>query len=195
MKITIEFQHLEHTPALDERIKEKSERLNKYLDGNTHIKWHCYTAEQDHHAEVSLFGLGQEFHAKAAEDNLYKSIDKIVDGIDKRENMSTYVGDAQACDSDMPEGIGGGVNATAAPPFASTLEWLAGAKLEECHATLEQLGYGDDLSMVVDGDEEEIAEILAAVEQLAADDQKAKPKVKKFKRELARLRGRGEKFA
>jgi hypothetical protein len=48
------------------------------------------------------------------DDYFQASIDKIVDGIDKRENMSTYVGDAQACDSDMPEGIGGGVNATAA---------------------------------------------------------------------------------
>jgi putative sigma-54 modulation protein len=84
MKITIEFQHLEHTPALDERIKEKSEKLNKYLDGNTHIKWHCYTADQDHHAEVSLFGLGEEFHAKAQADNLYKTIDKIMDRLEKQ---------------------------------------------------------------------------------------------------------------
>jgi hypothetical protein len=87
----------------------------------------------------------------------------------------------------IPEGV--------PPSFASTLEWLADAKLEACHAALERIGYGDDLSMVADGDEEEIAEILAAVEQLAADDQKAKPKVKKFKRELARLRWRVYKFA
>ncbi|MBK23328.1 MAG: ribosomal subunit interface protein [Halobacteriovorax sp.] len=84
MKITIEFQHLEHTPALDERIREKSEKLNKYLDGNTHIKWHCFTTDQVHHAEVSLFGLGQEFHAKAGEDSLYKSIDKIMERLEKQ---------------------------------------------------------------------------------------------------------------
>ena len=84
MKITIEFQHMEHTPALDERIKEKSEKLNKYLEGNTHIKWHCYTNEQDHHAEVSLFGLGQEFHAKAHADNLYKTMDIIMERLEKQ---------------------------------------------------------------------------------------------------------------
>ena len=50
------------------------------------------------------------------DDYFQASIDKIVTCIEQRENMSTYAGDAKACDSEMPKGIGGGVNATAAPP-------------------------------------------------------------------------------
>ena len=33
MKLKISFKHLEHTPALDERIKEKSQKLKKYFEG------------------------------------------------------------------------------------------------------------------------------------------------------------------
>lgn len=84
MKITIEFQHLEHTPALDDRIREKSEKLSKFFDGDAHVKWHCYVVEQDHHAEVSLLGLGKEIHAKAQADNLYKTIDKIMEKLERQ---------------------------------------------------------------------------------------------------------------
>ena len=38
--------------------------------------------------------------------------------------MSTYAGDEKACDSEMPKGIGGGVNATAAPPSDGTASGL-----------------------------------------------------------------------
>jgi putative sigma-54 modulation protein len=30
MDVSITFKHLEHTPALDERIREKSRKLEKY---------------------------------------------------------------------------------------------------------------------------------------------------------------------
>ena len=80
------------------------------------------------------------------------------------------------------------------PPQQSVLEWLSASKLEACHAALDEIGYGDDLDMLIEGDGDEVAEILAAVEQLAVGDKKAKPKVKKFKRELSKLRGRAEQF-
>jgi hypothetical protein len=79
-------------------------------------------------------------------------------------------------------------------PFASVLKWLSASKLEAFHAALEEIGYGDDLDMLTEGDGDEVAEVLAAVEKLAVGDKKAKPKVKKFKRELAKLRGREEQF-
>ena len=80
------------------------------------------------------------------------------------------------------------------PPFASVLEWLSASKLEVCHAALNELGYGEDVDMLIEGDSDEVVDILAAVEKLAVHDKKAKPKVKKFKRELAKLRGREEQF-
>ena len=48
-----------------------------------------------------------------SDDYFDASIDKIVTCIENRANMSSYVGDAEACDSPIPKGIGGGVHATA----------------------------------------------------------------------------------
>ena len=46
--------------------------------------------------------------------------------------------------------------------------------------------------MVLDADEEEVADMLAAVEGIVGVK---KPTIKKFKRELAKLRGKGETFS
>lgn len=75
MKVTISFLHLEHTEALDERIREKSEKLRKYLDGNINVKWSCYVKDNHHYAEVALSGPHFNYHAKGSTDSLYKSID------------------------------------------------------------------------------------------------------------------------
>lgn len=84
MKVTISFLHLEHTPALDERIEEKSERLQKYLGKNSHVKWSCYIKNNLHYAELDLTGKGQDFHAAAHSDNLYKTLDIVVEKLEKQ---------------------------------------------------------------------------------------------------------------
>ena len=84
MKVTITFRHLDHTPSLDERIQEKSEKLNKWLGGKTHIKWSCFVKEGNHYAEVDLYGPHLDYHAKAHSDSLYKTIDQVVSKIEKQ---------------------------------------------------------------------------------------------------------------
>lgn len=84
MKITVSFQHLEHTPSLDERIQEKSERLKKYMEGKTHAKWNCYVQDNQHFAEIELIGPKCEFHASAHSDSLYKSIDLVLGKVEKQ---------------------------------------------------------------------------------------------------------------
>jgi putative sigma-54 modulation protein len=84
MKITISFLHLDHTPALDERIQEKSMKLNKYLNGRTHLKWSCFVKDGEHTAEVILVGPHFEYRASASTDNLYKTIDVVMEKIEKQ---------------------------------------------------------------------------------------------------------------
>ncbi len=84
MKITVSFHHLEHTPSLDERIQEKSQKLNKYLDGKTHVKWSCYVKDGNHHADVHLIGPHFEHRATAHSDSLYKTIDMVMDKVEKQ---------------------------------------------------------------------------------------------------------------
>jgi hypothetical protein len=68
--------------------------------------------------------------------------------------------------------------------------WLRKTKLEMCEAALAEAGYDAELEMVVDGDVEEVADMISAVE--AVEGIKKKTTVKKFKRELAKVRGKGE---
>ena len=77
-------------------------------------------------------------------------------------------------------------------PWRELAEVAGPAELGACLAPLRALGYEEDVDMLVDGDAEEVRDILAAVEEAA---EVKKPTTKKFKRELARLRGQGEAFA
>lgn len=84
MKVTISFQHLDHTESLDTRIKEKTTKLKKYMEGKTHAKWNCYVEDNQHYAEIELFGPKFQFHATAHSDSLYKSIDLVVNKVEKQ---------------------------------------------------------------------------------------------------------------
>lgn len=84
MKVTITFLHLEHTQALDDRIHEKSAKLKKFIDGEINLKWSCYVKEGNHYAEVDLSGPTFHYHATGHTDSLYKTIDIVVDKLEKQ---------------------------------------------------------------------------------------------------------------
>lgn len=84
MKLKITFKHLDHTPALDERIKEKSEKFEKYFQGNISVSWVCWVHEEKHWAEVKVHGPKFDFFAKASADNMYKSLDLVVEKMERQ---------------------------------------------------------------------------------------------------------------
>ena len=84
MKLKISFKHLKHTPALDERIREKTEKLEKYFQGNTSVNWVCWVSENEHWAEIKVHGPKFDFFAKASADNMYKTLDLCVDKMERQ---------------------------------------------------------------------------------------------------------------
>ncbi len=72
------------------------------------------------------------------------------------------------------------------PPPRTVLAWLQSVKLEACCASLAELGYDEDVDMIIDEEEEEVPAMVAAVE---ATEGIKRPTVNKFKRELKKLRG------
>jgi putative sigma-54 modulation protein len=84
MKLKISFKHLDHTPALDERIQEKSEKFEKYFQGNVDVQWVCWVHDEEHWAEVKVIGPKFDFFAKAKANNMYKSLDLVVDKIERQ---------------------------------------------------------------------------------------------------------------
>lgn len=84
MHLSVTFRNIEHTPSLDERIKEKTEKLAKYIDGNFNIKWTCEIKQGQHIAEIDLHGPKFNYHASAKSDSLYKTLDLVVSKIEKQ---------------------------------------------------------------------------------------------------------------
>ena len=78
MNLNITFRHMDHTPALDQVIREKSEKFSKWFGAQTNIHWICWTEGVDHCSEVSINAGSEKYFAKAHADDLYKTFDLII---------------------------------------------------------------------------------------------------------------------
>ncbi len=78
MNVNITFRHLEHTPALDELIRHKSEKFTKWFGNNCEVNWTCWVEGKNHCAEVKLHAGHEEYFAKGSEEDMYKTIDSVV---------------------------------------------------------------------------------------------------------------------
>lgn len=81
MNVNITFRHMEHTPALDTMIREKSEKFTKWFGPQANVHWTCFKDGSDHCSEVSVHAGHQEYFAKAHADDLYKTFDLIIQKI------------------------------------------------------------------------------------------------------------------
>jgi putative sigma-54 modulation protein len=85
MKVFSSFKSLEHTPALDEKIHEKSQKLQKYFEGNLEVHWTCYVRDDGSHcADTKVIGPSFEYHASAFSDSLYKAFDLVMHKIERQ---------------------------------------------------------------------------------------------------------------
>lgn len=86
MNVNITFRHMEHTPALDQLIRDKSEKFSRWLGPQSNVHWTCWAEGPQHFSEVTIHSGNQEFFAKAHSDDLYKSIDITVNKIQNQLN-------------------------------------------------------------------------------------------------------------
>lgn len=87
MKLTTSFKHFEHTPSLDEKIQKKTDKLNKFFEGNIDVSWTCSIKDDGKHcAEVKVIGPSFIYHASAESDKMYKSLDLVIQKIQKQVN-------------------------------------------------------------------------------------------------------------
>lgn len=84
MNLTISFKNMKHTPSLDMRIREKSSKFKKFMDGKLNVKWTCYVKNNRHCAEVDIYGSQFDYHAKANSDSLYKTLDLVIGKVEKQ---------------------------------------------------------------------------------------------------------------
>lgn len=81
MNLNITFRHMDHTPALDQLIREKSEKFARWLGPQASVKWTCWAEGVQHFAEVSIHFGDRDFFAKAQSEDMYKSIDMTINKI------------------------------------------------------------------------------------------------------------------
>ena len=84
MNLVITFKNLEHTEALDAKIREKSDRFKKYFQGKTNVKWTCYVKGGDHFAELDISGPRFGYHATANSESLYKTLDMVIHKMERQ---------------------------------------------------------------------------------------------------------------
>ena len=81
MALQITFRHMEHTPALDELIREKSLKFNKWFGEDTKVQWTCWVEGLEQWSEARVHTRGKDYFAKASADDLYKTFDMVTQKI------------------------------------------------------------------------------------------------------------------
>jgi putative sigma-54 modulation protein len=84
MQLSVTGHHVEITASLRAYVAKRLERLSRHFD---HVMdTHCVLTVEKllHKAEATLRMRGETIHAVAVDDNMYASIDALVDKLDRR---------------------------------------------------------------------------------------------------------------
>lgn len=76
MELKITYRHLESTPSIEEKIRNKAEHLEKYFKGNIEVHWICSVDNHRHSSEVNVHAGHNYFSARAEDNDLYKTLDQ-----------------------------------------------------------------------------------------------------------------------
>ena len=81
MTVNITFRHLEPTEALKERIHERIDRLQRFLDRPTEAHAVLHVENLKHHAEITVKAGTYRLRGEACTEDMYASIDAAADRI------------------------------------------------------------------------------------------------------------------
>ena len=84
MNIKISYKHLASTDGIEAVTLKKSEKLKKYFQGKLNLEWTFTVEKQNQIAHCRLSGNQIEFFAEATSDNLYASIDLVIDHLERQ---------------------------------------------------------------------------------------------------------------
>ena len=84
MNLSITGRHLDVTPAIREYIHTKMARVLRHFDHVIDTQVLLSVEPLKHNAEITLHVRGKDIHCEDSADNLYASIDLLVDKIDRK---------------------------------------------------------------------------------------------------------------
>lgn len=84
MQINLTGHHIEITPALRDYVHGKLERIERHFENVTSAHVILSVEKLRHKAEATIHVAGNDIYADAIEEDMYASIDGLVDKIDRQ---------------------------------------------------------------------------------------------------------------
>lgn len=84
MQLLITARHMELTEALKEHLRNKIDRLNKYVDDIIEANAILSVEKYRHSAEITLKVNGTTFNSVDITENMYTSIDRVIDKLERQ---------------------------------------------------------------------------------------------------------------
>lgn len=84
MNITVTFRHVDASPAIKERATEKIAKLQKFLRQPMTARVTVSLEKLKHQVEAQVASGGERYEAREATDDMYTSIDKVMDKLERQ---------------------------------------------------------------------------------------------------------------
>lgn len=84
MQITISGHHIELTDSLKEYVNSKMEKLERHFDNITNTQVTLSVEKLRQIAEAQVHISGADLHAHSESEDMYSSIDSLVDKLDRQ---------------------------------------------------------------------------------------------------------------
>jgi putative sigma-54 modulation protein len=84
MQLNITGHHVEVTPALNEYVTSKMERLERHFDNVTNVHVVLGVEKLRQKAEATLHVRGADLFAECTDEDMYAAIDGLIDKLDRQ---------------------------------------------------------------------------------------------------------------
>jgi ribosome hibernation promoting factor len=84
MQIAVTFRHMEAEEGAKGYVKEKVQRLQKYIENPREVHVVLSAEKFRHIAEITIIGKGMTFNSQGRDADLYAAIDQMVDKIERQ---------------------------------------------------------------------------------------------------------------
>src|SRR4030067_1817439 len=84
MQVAVTFRHMETDEGVKAYVKEKVQKLHKYIENPREVHVVLAVEKFRHIAEITMVGNGGAFNSQGRDNDLYTAIDQMVDKMERR---------------------------------------------------------------------------------------------------------------
>ena len=84
MQVAVTFRHMKAHEAVKAYVKEKVEKLQKYIENPREVHVVLAVEKCRHIAEITIVGNGGTFNSQGRDNDLHAAIDQMVDKIERQ---------------------------------------------------------------------------------------------------------------